>query len=47
MTGEPLKPLALRREGDGLRIDWNDGTSTLASWRGLRTGCPCATCRTS
>lgn len=42
--GEPLKPLSLRREGDGLRIDWNDGASTVVSWRTLRTNCPCATC---
>jgi DUF971 family protein len=42
--GDPLTPLSLRREGDGLRIDWADGVSTLASWRTLRKNCPCATC---
>lgn len=44
INGQPLKPLALRREGDGLQIDWNDGTSTHTTWRSLRKGCPCATC---
>lgn len=39
-----LVPAALRREGDGLRIDWSDGVSTFASWRQLRAGCPCAAC---
>jgi len=39
-----VKPLALRREGDGLRIDWDDGVSTFATWRHLRTNCPCASC---
>ena len=37
-------PLRLRRDGDGLRIDWSDGTSTHAAWRVLRAACPCATC---
>jgi DUF971 family protein len=40
-----LKPLALRREGDGLRIDWSDGVSTFATWRHLRKNCPCAGCQ--
>ncbi len=46
MTAESnaLKPLSLRRDGDGLRIDWSDGASTHATWRTLRTNCPCATC---
>lgn len=39
-----LKPVALRREGDGLRIDWDDGVSTQVAWRALRKACPCATC---
>jgi DUF971 family protein len=43
MTDTPL-PLSLRREGDGLRIEWSDGISTFATWRTLRTACPCATC---
>ncbi len=40
----PVKPLSLRREGDGLRIDWSDGVSTFASWRAIRSACPCASC---
>ncbi len=43
MTETPI-PLSLRREGDGLRIEWNDGKSTFATWRALRSACPCATC---
>jgi len=39
-----LKPLALRREGDGLAIDWNDGVRTFATWRTIRKSCPCASC---
>ena len=39
-----VKPLSLKREGDGLKIDWSDGTTTLVSWRTLRSNCPCATC---
>jgi DUF971 family protein len=42
---QPLKPLALRREGDGLRIDWADGASTFVAWRRLRANCPCAACQ--
>ncbi len=38
------KPVAMRREGDGLLIEWNDGVTTQTSWRSLRKGCPCATC---
>ncbi len=41
MTPAPVK---LKREGDGLRIDWADGVTTLVSWRKLRKECPCATC---
>ena len=37
-------PLRLKREGDGLRIDWADGASTFVTWRTLRKQCPCATC---
>ena len=37
-------PTALRREGDGLRIDWADGSSTFTAWRTLRKACPCAGC---
>jgi DUF971 family protein len=41
---DELRPLALKRDGDGLMIDWSDGTSTFVSWRTLRKQCPCATC---
>lgn len=44
MSGSALKPVALRREGEGLRIDWQDGQSTFTSWRTLRNNCPCASC---
>ncbi len=44
MTTDDLRPLSLRREGDGLRIDWADGASTFVTWRTLRKACPCATC---
>jgi DUF971 family protein len=37
-------PTALRREGEGLRIDWADGASTFTAWRVLRKACPCASC---
>jgi len=40
----PVKPLALKREGDGLRIDWADGVTTTVAWRVLRANCPCAAC---
>jgi DUF971 family protein len=39
-----LRPTRLRRDGDDLRIDWSDGTSTSVSWRTLRKNCPCAAC---
>lgn len=39
-----LTPTALRREGDGLAIDWNDGAKTFVHWKALRKACPCATC---
>jgi DUF971 family protein len=44
MPAEELMPVTLKREGDGLRIVWNDGLSTFATWRTLRKACPCATC---
>ena len=44
MTAGDCRPLKLKREGDGLRIDWSDGASTVVSWRALRAACPCATC---
>jgi len=39
-----MSPLSLRREGDGLAIEWSDGVKTFASWRTLRSRCPCASC---
>ncbi len=39
-----LKPLSLKREGDGLKIEWSDGVRTFATWRHLREQCPCAGC---
>jgi DUF971 family protein len=43
-AGAALKPVSLRREGDGLAIDWSDGARTLVAWRTLRRSCPCASC---
>jgi len=42
-TGD-MKPLTLKRDGDGLRIEWADGATTFVTWRELRKQCPCATC---
>jgi DUF971 family protein len=39
-----MKPLAMKREGDGLRIEWDDSSTTHVSWRTLRKHCPCASC---
>ncbi len=39
-----LRPVSLKKEGDGLMIEWNDGASTFATWRKLRASCPCAAC---
>ncbi|MCS7021251.1 MAG: DUF971 domain-containing protein [Gemmataceae bacterium] len=44
MTVAEIFPLALRREGDGLRIEWNDGVVTFVRWQTLRENCPCASC---
>ena len=41
---ESVKPRALRREGDGLRIEWADGVTTVVAWTHLRANCPCAAC---
>ena len=41
---EPPRPLSLRREGDGLLIEWSDGLRTFVTFRHLRANCPCATC---
>ena len=45
MSAESLRPVTLRRESDGLRIDWSDGVSTFATFRHLRANCPCAGCQ--
>jgi len=43
---EPLRPLALRKEGaDRLAIDWSDGHHSLYTWQHLRASCPCAGCK--
>lgn len=44
-SSSAVTPVALRREGDGLTIEWNDGRKTHASWRTIRTACPCASCQ--
>ena len=44
MSAVELKPVSLRREGDGLAIDWSDGAKTHVAWAFLRKSCPCATC---
>ena len=41
---EQPRPVSLKREGDGLKIEWSDGTATAVSWRTLRSSCPCASC---
>ena len=38
-----MRPVSLKREGDGLKIEWSDGATTFATWRHLRN-CPCASC---
>ena len=43
MAGE-LRPVSLKRDGDGLKIEWSDGVTTFATWRHLRANCPCAAC---
>ena len=43
MAGE-LKPLSLKRVGDGLQVQWSDGVTTVTPWRTLRKNCPCASC---
>lgn len=44
MTTGNARPLSLKRDGDGLRIAWDDGVTTFVTWRELRKRCPCATC---
>jgi len=38
-------PVAVRRDGGKLRIEWSDGLVCLYPWAFLRENCPCATCR--
>ena len=44
MSSTNLKPKSLKREGDGLAIEWSDGVRTFVSWAHLRKNCPCAGC---
>jgi len=39
-----LRPKSLRRDGDRLLIEWNDGLRAAIPFRQLRDACPCATC---
>lgn len=41
---DELRPISLKRDGDGLKIEWSDGATTFATWRQLRANCPCAAC---
>ena len=45
MSAEPLRPVALKRDGDGLRVTWSDGAATFVTWAALRANCPCASCQ--
>jgi DUF971 family protein len=38
-------PVALRRDGDRLVIEWSDGLVGYVTWQALRDACPCAGCR--
>jgi DUF971 family protein len=40
-----LLPRALRRDGDRLIIEWNDGFTGAIPWKALRDACPCAACK--
>ncbi len=37
-------PLAVKADGDALRVTWADGAVTRAPYKRLRDQCPCATC---
>ena len=41
----PLRPTAMRKDGDHLVVEWNDGRRYRLSWAELRRQCPCAACR--
>lgn len=38
------RPVAIRRNGDALQIEWSDGFRGSISFRRLRDACPCASC---
>ena len=38
------QPLSLKRDGDGLRVEWSDGLASFVPFRALRSNCPCASC---
>ena len=42
--GPSVKPVTLKRQGEGLAIEWDDGAKHAIPWRDLRKACPCATC---
>jgi DUF971 family protein len=41
---DPHRPLSIRRDGDGLLIEWADGFRGFIGFRRLRDACPCAGC---
>lgn len=42
---ETVVPTAMRRDGDRLIIEWDDGSRGAVSWKALRDACPCAGCK--
>ena len=42
---DEVRPVSLKREGDGLKIEWSDGATTTVAWQKLRSNCPCASCQ--
>ena len=42
---DEVRPVSLKREGDGLKIEWSDGVTTTVAWQKLRSNCPCASCQ--
>lgn len=46
-VNEPSGPLptAMRRDGDRLIIEWDDGYRGAVAWKTLREHCPCAACK--
>ena len=41
----PLRPVAMRKDGEHLVIDWSDDRRYRLTWAELRRQCPCAACR--